>query len=119
MDGRQVESIGLQAALQLNALHALILEDAFAHIAAQAAALITAQKQRRTKNERQAVLNQLAAFTEVGIGETPLKEWSHELTALLKDFYAHRAAVELIQGEHFAGHPILYPELEAELIEAA
>jgi len=82
----KVETIALQAALQLSALHALILEDILA----------------QTDN-----------------GETPLAEWSHEYTALLQDFCAHRAAVELIQGEHFAGHPILYPELEAELTEAA
>ena len=52
-------------------------------------------------------------------GETQMAEWSHEYTALLQDFYAHRAAVELIQGEHFDGHSILYLELETELMEAA
>ena len=83
---RKVKTISLQAALQLSALHALILEDILA----------------QTDNS-----------------ETPLAEWSHEYTALLQDFYAHRAAVELIQSEHFAGHSILYPELEAELTEAA
>ncbi|MGD0253267.1 MAG: hypothetical protein ABSC01_11285 [Verrucomicrobiota bacterium] len=49
---------------------------------------------------------------------SPLAEWSHELTALLKGFFAHLAAVELVQDEYFDGHPILYPELEAELTEA-
>jgi hypothetical protein len=82
----KVETISLQAALQLSALHALILEDILA----------------QTDNS-----------------EIPLAEWSHEYTALLQDFYAHRAAVELIQSEHFAGHSIFYPELEAELTEAA
>jgi hypothetical protein len=83
---RKVETISLQAALQLSALHAMILED---------------------------------ALTQTDNGETPLAEWNHEYTALLQDFYTHRAAVELIQSEHFAGHPILFPELEAELTEAA
>ena len=92
---RKVETISLQAALQLSALHALILEDALTHTATRA-----------------------ATFRELGNGETPLAEWSHEYTALLQDFYAHRAAVELVQSQHFAGHPILYPELEAELTEA-
>ena len=82
----EVETIALQAALQLSALRALILEG------------IVAQ----TDN-----------------GETQMAEWSHEYTSLLQDFYAHRAAVELIQSGHFAGHPILYPELETELTEAA
>ncbi|HEY5504002.1 MAG TPA: hypothetical protein VIK28_02500 [Sedimentisphaerales bacterium] len=115
---QKVERIGLEAAFQLFLLHVLIQEDAFAHTATQAAALLTTRKQRETKNERQAVLKQLAAFTEAGIGETPLKEWGHELTALLNDFFAHLAAVQLVQGEHFDGHPILYPELEAKLTEA-
>jgi hypothetical protein len=82
----KVETIALQAALQLSALHVLILEG------------IVAQ----TNN-----------------GETQMAEWSREYTALLQDFYAHRAVVELIQSEHFAGHSILYPDLEAELTEAA
>ena len=93
---RKVETISLQAAIQLSALHALILEDALKHTATRA-----------------------ATFRELGNGETPLAEWSHEYTALLQDFYTHRAAVELVQSQHFAGHPILYPELEAELTEAA
>lgn len=83
---RKVETISLQAALQLSALRALILEDILA----------------QTDNS-----------------EIPLAEWSHEYTALLQDFYAHRAAVELIQSGHFDGHSIFYPELEAELTEAA
>jgi hypothetical protein len=105
---QKVETIALQVALRLSALHALILQDAFAHTATNA-----------------------AVFTEAGIGETPagsvffqfaapspLTEWSQETAALLKDFFAHRAAVELVQAEHFDGHPILNPELEAELTEA-
>jgi hypothetical protein len=117
MQGK-VESIGLQVALRLSSLHALILEDAFAHAATRAAALLTTRKQRGAKSERQTVLTLLAAFTAAGLGETPLEEWSHELTALLKDFYAHRAAVELVQDQHFDGHSILSPDLEAELTEA-
>ena len=129
---QKVESLGLQVALQLSALHALILQDAFTHTAKQAAALLAAQNQRRTKKEREAVLKQLAAFTEADIDEappdclpfqiaapSPLEEWSQETTALLKDFYAHRAAVELVQAQHFDGHPILFMDLEAELTEAS
>jgi hypothetical protein len=103
----KIESLGLQVALRLSALHALILQDAFAHMATHA-----------------------AAFMEAGIGETPsgsvlfqfappspLTEWSHETTALLKDFFAHRAAIGLVQEEYFDGHPILDLEVEAELTE--
>jgi hypothetical protein len=128
---QKVESLGLQIALRLSALHALILQDAFAHTATHAATLLATQKQRETKSKRQAVLKQLAAFTESGIDETPpdsvffqiappspLEEWSNKTSALLKDFYAHRAAVELVQAQHFNGHPILFLDLEAELTEA-
>jgi hypothetical protein len=132
---RKVESIGSQAALRLSALHALILQDALAQTARQTAALLTKRKQSGAKPEREAVLKQLAAFTEVDICETPsgpvppeddsnrypspLAEWNHELTALLKDFFAHHAAVELVQGRHFNGHPILFRDLESELTETA
>ena len=132
---RTVERIGLEAALRLAALHGLILEDAFACAAADGAAWVKAQHPAKAdaKRQRQAVLNQLAASTEAGIGEasrknlpsqppfldfpSPLEEWSHKTCSLLTDFYAHRAAVELVQAEHFAAHPILWPEVEAELLE--
>jgi hypothetical protein len=131
----QVEQVGLEAALRFAVLHGWILEDAFGRAAADGAAWIKAQHPARAnaKRQRLAVLNQLAAFTEAGMGETrnrglpsqtalldfpsPLEEWSHETASLLTDFYAHRAAVELVQGEHFDGHPILWPEVEAELLE--
>ena len=86
------------AARQLSALHALILQDAFRHAAARAGVLLTTQKNRETKRERQTVLKELVAFTEPGLGETPpasgrpqvaldgypspLAEWQHEFTAL-------------------------------------
>ncbi len=118
---QKVESLGLQVALQLSAFHALMLQDGFAYTSTHAAALLATQNQRRTKKEREAVLKQLAAFTEADIDEappdclpfqiaapSPLEEWSQETTALLKDFYAHRAAVELVQAQHFDGHPILF-----------
>jgi hypothetical protein len=132
---RTVERIGLEAALRLTSLHALILEDAFARAAADGAAWVKAQHPAKAdaKRQRQAVLNQLVAPTEAGMGEasrknlpsqppfldfpSPLEEWSHKTCSLLTDFYAHRAAVELVQAEHFAAHPILWPEVEAELLE--
>ena len=132
---RKVESIGLQVALKLSALHALILQDAFAETARQTTVSLTKQKQRGAKPNREAVLKLLAAITEADICETPsgplppeddshrypspLAEWSHELTALLRDFFAHRAAVELVQSRHFDGHPILLLDVESELIETA
>ena len=68
-------NIGLQAALQLTALHALILEDALA---------------RRLKAKLR---------WPSGATNTP---------RCSRIFIAHRAAVELVQDEHFAGHPILF-----------
>jgi len=132
---RKVETLGLQAALGLAALHSLILQDAFAQTAAQATALLMKQKPRDEKAERQTTLKLLAAFTEGNIRKMrcdqlipkdaisqypePLTEWHHELIALLKDFFAHGAAVELVQSQHFDGHPILFLNLEGELVELA
>jgi len=92
---RKVETICLHAALRLTALHTLILEDALTRPAKPS-----------------------AAFTEDESKLISLAEWCRDFTALLKDFYAHRAAVELVQARHFDGHPILFPELESELAEA-
>lgn len=96
---RKVESIALQAALRLSALHALILQDAFA--------------QTKTPTSRLPPQDQPSRYP------APLAEWNHELTALLKDFFAHRAAVQLVQHRHFDGQPILFLDLEAELNEVA
>jgi hypothetical protein len=79
---RRIEIIGLLAALQLTALHCMILREA------------------------------LDGYP------SPLAEWSHETTALLKFLFAHLAAVELVQAQHFDGHPILFMDLETELTEA-
>jgi hypothetical protein len=79
---RRIEIIGLLAALQLTALHCMILREALDGC------------------------------------PSPLAEWSHETIALLKFLFAHRAAVELVQAEHFDGHPILFMDLEMELTEA-
>jgi hypothetical protein len=95
----QAESIGLQAALRLSALHTLVLQDALA--------------QTKTPSDRVPPQDQPTRYP------TPLAEWHHELTALLKDFFAHRAAVELVQEQHFEGHPILFLDVEAEWTETA
>lgn len=132
---RKVETIGLQAALGLAALHTLILQDAFAQTARQTAALLIKHKARDEKAERQTTLKLMAAFTEGNIRKMrcdqlipndaisqypePLTERHHELIALLKDFFVHGAAVELVQSQHFDGHPILFLNLEGELVELA
>jgi hypothetical protein len=95
----KAESMGLQAALRLSALHALVLQDALA--------------QTKTPSDRVPPQDQPTRYP------APLAEWHHELTALLKDFFAHRAAVELVQGQHFDGHPILFLDVEAEWAETA
>jgi hypothetical protein len=96
---RKVESLGLQVALRLSALHALMLQDAFA--------------QAETPSACVPPQDALSRYP------SPLAEWNHEMTALLKDFFAHRAAVELVQDRHFDGHPILFQDVEAELTEVA
>jgi hypothetical protein len=96
---RKVQSTALQAALRLSALHALILQDAFAQTESPPGPVPPRDARRRYP--------------------APLAEWSHEVTALLKDFFAHRAAVAWVQDRHFGGHPILFLDWEAGLTETA
>ena len=125
----KTERIGMQAALRLSALQRLIVQDACGRMAGQAAAWIERHKPADAADaeQRQAILNELAAFTDANLAETPfevlifhrwpspLAEWSQETAALLKDFFTHRAAVQQIQDEQFDGHPILSPDLNGEL----
>jgi hypothetical protein len=62
-----------------------------------------------------AMLSVLILREAPAVSSSSLAELRREITALLQDFYAHRAAVELIQQQEFDGHPILFLDLEAEL----
>lgn len=129
---QKVENTAMEAALRLSALHSLIEQDAYGCAVVQAGAWIEKHKPAiaAEEGERQTLLKELAAFRQAAIGVTsfdsvptwsflgypsPLEEWARETTALLKDFYAHRAAVELVQDDHFDRHPILFLDVEAEL----
>jgi hypothetical protein len=125
----------LEAGLKLFALHSLILEEAFAQTASQTIAWIKPHKCAGADvgQQHQTVLKQLSAFTEIGILQmpfkslqpenksmdfpSPLEEWSGELTALLRDFFSHLAAIKLVQDKHFDGHPMLCRDLETKLTE--
>jgi hypothetical protein len=131
----KLERISLEAGLKLFALHSLILEEAFAQTASQTIAWIKPHKCAGADvgQQHQTVLKQLSAFTEIGILQmpfkslqpenksmdfpSPLEEWSGELTALLRDFFSHLAAIKLVQDKHFDGHPMLCRDLETKLTE--
>jgi len=121
---RKVEGMGLEAALKFSRLQTLILQDIITAMVRTAGSLAKPRKRQSNRSvETQAVFELLAAFTD-GDGYSancypaPLVEWLHNLTGLLKDFFAHRAAVELIQNQRFDGHPILFLDLEAKITEA-
>jgi len=133
----KAEAAGLKAALLLARLHTLILQDAFGRTAKKAAEWVQEYKTADADEEenRQIMLKELAAYTDVYFGETftdslPLgpdvrirfptmiEEWVQEAIALIADIFADEAAVRAIQDKYFDGHPILSQDVEASLTGA-
>jgi hypothetical protein len=125
---RKIEAIALQVALRLSVFHSLMLQNALAHMAAHA-------KQEVTDATPDSVLEpqvlhlgvpkepDILKETSLGFWPQdvldrylPLAEWKLD-TALLNDFFAHQAAVEMVQANHFEGNPILFLNFEGELRE--
>jgi hypothetical protein len=72
--------------------------------------------------ERELILKELAAYTELGLPldrtcPSPIEDWVDELTMLLMDIFAHNAVVRQIQERYFDGHSILFCDAEAKLAE--
>ena len=123
---------GTLAALRLSELHSLLVQDLHGSGAAKAAAWIEAHPPANGEDEGawQALLTELAELGRAGAGVTtagppsrvgfpPWFEWAGETAVLLTNFYAHRAAVQRIQNDHFDGQPILLPQVEALMAQTA
>lgn len=132
----KADATGLQAALRLSALVPLIRQDACEAAVARAASGTGDNGPARAGEEgpRQARPKGPAVPEQAGMDATssgplpprgrsghasPPEEWAQETVPLLREFYAHQAAVELIQAEHFDGHPILPLDVEAQMAETA
>ena len=131
---KKVEVAGLRAALKLARLETIILQDAFGRTARKAAEWVQEYKTADAAEEesRQGMLKEFEAYTDVNFGEkwsdsvplpgggrlrfpSAIEDWIAEVVALAASVFAHRAAVQAVQDQHFNGHPILCRDVEADL----
>lgn len=118
-------------------LETIILQDSFGRTARKAAEWVQKYKPYDSDEEenRQIMLRELAAYSDFDFGEkwedsvplpgglrfrTPsvIENLVAEVITLAAGAYRHRAAVQDIQDQYFAGHPILFLDIEAGLNEA-
>lgn len=134
--GERTERAGLEAALKISTLQTTILQDAFGRTAKKAADWIklVEPEDKDEKENIDVMLSELSAYMGVDFGEkwsdsihlgdmklrfpTVIESWIKEAVALIRDVYAHEAAVKLIQDQHFDSHPIMSLEGEAGLKRA-
>jgi hypothetical protein len=127
---------GLKAASKLATLETIVLQDAFGRTARKAAEWVEEYKpaDKDEEENRQIMLKELAAYSDVDFGEkwadsmplmpgvrvrfpSIIEAWIADVVALAVTVFAHRAAVQLIQDQHFDGHPFLYKDVEAGMDE--
>jgi hypothetical protein len=132
----KTEVAGLKAASKLATLETVVLQDAFGRTAKKAAEWVEEYKtaDKDEEENRQLMLKELAAYMDVDFGEkwadsmplmpgvrirfpSILERWVADVVALAITVFAHRAAVKIIQDQHFDGHPILYKDVEAGMEE--
>jgi hypothetical protein len=134
--GERTERAGLEAALKISTLQTVILQDAFGRTAKKAAEWIDGfhVKDKDEEQERKIMLAELKAYMDVDFGEkysdsirigdmklrfpTIIETWIKEAVRLIRDLYAHEAAIKMIQDQFFDGHPIMIPEVEAGIKRA-
>ena len=131
---KRAEKAGLEAALRLSRLETTILQDAFGRTARKAAEWIEDLKTKDKDDEdnRQIMLRELAAYTDVYYGEKfsdsiPLpggirirwpsfiEEWVLMTGGLIAEVFAIQEAVKIVQEKQIGGHPILSLDVEAAL----
>lgn len=109
-----------EAALKVQTLQTIILQDAFSQTVGKASTWIKGQKTTGQKSNpaRQGLLAELAGYADTG-GETGFRTmadvWADSVSALAFDLLCHKAAVALLQDTCFDGHAILAPDTETGL----
>lgn len=128
---------GLLATLHLSILAELMFQDQVGRTARKAAEWIEEYKTADAAEEasRQGMLKELSVYTKADMGETfadsmPLgpdirlrfksrvETWIEQQKTLIMIVFAQKHAVKIIEDKYFAGHPILYRDVEAELTDA-
>ena len=128
------ETSGLKAALELSTLQTIILQDAFGRTARKAALWVEGCQTAGVDEERQVMLDELAAYTHGAFTETAhdgialsghirlqhpslVEAWVGNVIVLTAEVFKHQAAAGIVQDRYFDGHPILYRDAEAKLEE--
>ena len=129
---------GLEAALKLQALQTIVLQDSFSRTAKKAAEWIEtiATADQDEEENRQIVLKELAAYefdlNDIeGIGGQTLRaflndvvgptflsqieEWVSIVKTLIFELQSYKAYVKFIQDRFLDGHPFLAKDIEADL----
>lgn len=128
---------GLLATLHLSILAELMFQDQVGRTTRKAAEWIEEYKTADAAEEasRQGMLKELSVYTKADMGETfadsmPLgpdirlrfksrvETWIEQQKTLIMIVFAQKHAVKIIEDKYFAGHPILYRDVEAELTDA-
>lgn len=132
----RAEIASVEAALKLQTLLTMILQDSFSRTAKKAAEWIEEYKTADADEEqnRQGMLAELDAYVDVDLeaGEGPrsldlgvlkinfpsaIQDWIDAIKALIFDLFRHQAAVTVIQDQFFDGHIILARDVEAYLTD--
>lgn len=127
----RAEIAGLEAALKLQTLLTMILQDSFSRTAKKAAEWIEEYRPADDDEDqnRQGMLAELDAYIGVDLeaNEGPrsldlgvlkinfpsaIQEWIDAIKALIFDLFRHQAAVTAIQDQFFDGHAILARDVE-------
>jgi hypothetical protein len=111
----------LEVALNLAKLHALILQDAFGRTAGKAAQWAEAHKPSSGREERvrHELIKELYNYCDAD-GRLPwlIESCRQDMIAPFADIFHYQAAVQMVQDKCFDGHPILWQDVEAGLVEA-
>jgi hypothetical protein len=118
----KTETIRLKTGLKLSNLHTLILQDAISRTVRKTSEWMRLTAGVSVDDERQLMLKELAGYTELGLPPSrpfllQVEDWVDELTMLLTEVFLQEAVVREIQDNHFDGHPILFCDVESNLIE--
>ena len=130
----QAEKDGLKALLNFSILAAILFQDSVGRTARKAAEWIEEYKTADAAEEasRKGMLKELSSITKADMGETfadsmplgpdirlrfksQMEDWIDTQKTLIKQVFAYRYAVKIIQDKYFDGHPILYRDVEAQL----
>lgn len=117
---KRAENAGTEAALKMQTLQTIILQDAFGQTACKVSAWIKGQKTTGRKRDTalQGLLAELTAYAgnsdEIGF-RTMADVWGDAVRALGFDLLCHKAAVARLQDTYFDGHAILALDTEAGL----